>query len=170
MKRNELKFMPKFFDRYIFLVDENLDLIDGLVKTQNDFERVKNNLIIFQDFRYQPGKWTPRDILQHVIDNERIQSYRSLAFSRGDTNVLPGYDEKLYGNNTLANNRSIENLLEEFYMVRNATIVLYQHLSVEQLQKEGICFEVEVTPLALGFQIIGHAIHHLNVLEERYFN
>ena len=105
-----------------------------------------------------------------MIDNERIQSYRSLAFSRGDTNVLPGYDEKLYGNNTFANNRTIEDLMGEFHVVRSASIALFQHLSEEQLHKKGICFEVEVTPLALGFQIIGHAIHHLNILEERYFN
>lgn len=162
--------MPRFFDRYILLIDENADLISELEKTTNDFELVKEKLITLQNYRYQPGKWTPRDILQHVIDNERIQAYRSLAFARGDKNILPGYDEQLYGDNTNANNRTIEDLLEEFQIVRKASILLYKSFTDNQFRKKGISFEVEVTPLALGFQMIGHAMHHLKVLEERYFN
>lgn len=170
MKRSELKFLPKFFDRYILLIDEHTDLIVELGKTKDDFEQIKEKLLKFQDFRYQPGKWTPKDVLQHTIDNERVQGYRSLAFARGDKNILPGYEENLYADNTNANERTIENLLEEFQLIRNSNILLCQNFTVDQLHKTGICFEVEVTPLALGFQIIGHARHHMNVLEERYFN
>ncbi len=169
MKRSELKFLPKFFDRYILLVDENADLIQEFETTANDFEHVKEKLLRFKDYRYQPDKWTPKDILQHVIDNERIQCYRALAFARGDQNVLPGYEENLYADNTNANERTIEDLLEEFQVVRKASIILFKNFTDDQLHHKGICFEVEVTPLALGFQIIGHARHHLNVLEERYF-
>ena len=170
MKRSKLKFLPRFFDRYIILVDENAELIGELEKTRNDFETVKPKLLKCQDYRYQPDKWTPKDILQHIIDNERIQCYRSLAFARGDQNVLPGYEENLYAENTNANTRTIVDLLEEFQIVRRASIMLYQNFKEEQFHKTGICFEVEVTPLALGFQIIGHARHHLRILEERYFS
>jgi hypothetical protein len=169
MRRTDLKFLPKFFDRYIILIDENADLIDELEKTKDDFRKVMNKLINLQNYRYQPGKWTPRDVLQHVIDNERIQTYRSLAFARGDSNILPGYEENLYAENTSANNRSMEDLLEEFEIVRKSSIILYRNFTEVQFHKTGTCFEVEVTPLALGFQIIGHARHHMRILEERYF-
>lgn len=169
MKRSELKFLPEFFDRYILLVNKNTELISALKNTIDDFEKVKAQLLKYQDYRYQPEKWTPRDILQHIIDNERVQGYRSLAFARGDQNILPGYEENLYADNTNANDRTMDDLLEEFQIIRKSNIKLYQNLTKEQLLKRGVCFEVEVTPLALGFQIIGHAIHHLNVLEERYF-
>lgn len=168
MKRKELQFLPKFFDRYILLVDEDAALIDELVSTQNDFRTIQDELEQKQDYRYQPGKWTPKDILQHVIDNERIQSFRSLAFARGDQSIIPGYDEQLYANNTEAINRSIDELLEEFDVVRKSTILLYGSFTPEQLLRKGICFEIEVTPLALGFQIVGHARHHLSVLKNRY--
>ena len=169
MKRSELKFLPKFFDRYILLVDETAELIGEFEATSDDFEIVKEKLLKLKDYRYQPDKWTPKDILQHVIDNERIQCYRALAFARGDQYVLPGYDENLYANNTNANDRTIEDLLKEFKVVRNSSIILFKNFRDDQLHHKGICFEVEVTPLALGFKIIGHARHHLKVLEERYF-
>ncbi len=170
MKRSDLKFMPRFFDRYILLLDEDKDLISGLNETKDDFESVKALLTKFQEYKYQPGKWTPKDILQHVIDNERIQTYRALVFSRNDTNVLPGYDEQLYARHSNASERTIEDLLEEFQIVRQATIFLFRNFTVEQFHQKGICFEIEVTPLALGFQIIGHQIHHMKVLEDRYFS
>lgn len=162
--------MPEFFDRYILLLDEDKDLISGLKEAKDTFETVEDLLIKYQDYRYQPNKWTPKDILQHVIDNERIQAYRALVFSRSDTNVLPGYDEQLYARNSNAGERTVDDLLEEFQLVRQASIVLFKNFTVDQFHKRGVCFEIEVTPLALGFQIIGHQIHHLNVLNERYFN
>ena len=170
MKRNELKSMPQFFDRYILLVEEDAHLVEELMRTKDDFEKVKAKLIDLQQHRYQPEKWTPKDILQHIIDNERVQGYRSLAFGRGDQNILPGYEENLYADNTNADDRTVDELLEEFQIVRKSNIILYQNLTDQQLLRKGICFEVEVTPLALGFQIIGHAIHHMKVLEERYFS
>jgi hypothetical protein len=169
MKRSDLKFMPKFFDRYILLIDKNAELIEKLENTKNDFEYVKDKLLKFENYRYQANKWTPKDILQHIIDNERIQSYRSLAFARGDHSILPGYEENLYAQNTNANDRTIPDLLEEFKICRDASAMLFKNFKDEQLLKTGICFEIEVTPLALGFQIIGHAVHHLNILNERYF-
>lgn len=169
MRKSDLKFMPQFFDRYINQVSDDIDLISGLNGTLNLFEELKGKLLEFQDYRYAPEKWTPKDILQHVIDNERIQAYRSLVFSRGDEVILPGYDEQLYAFNSNANSRTIEDLLLEFQLIRKATIALFQSMKEEQMHLNGICFKVEVTPLALGFQMIGHQVHHMSVLKERYF-
>lgn len=162
--------MPEFFDRYITLVDNETDLIAGLLQSKDDFELVKSSLEKFQDHRYQPGKWTPRDVLQHVIDNERIQGYRALVFARNEQAVLPGYDEQIYAAHTNANERAIDNLLEEFHIVRQASIFLFRNFTEAQFHKTGTCFSIEVTPLALGFQILGHQIHHLKILKERYFD
>ncbi len=161
--------MPEFFDRYINQVDKETDLISGLEQSKDDFELVKASLERHQDYRYQPGKWTPRDVLQHVIDNERIQCYRALAFSRSDQVVLPGYDEQLYASDTNTNERTVDNLLIEFQIVRQASIFLFQNFKDEQFHISGVCSGVEVTPLALGFQILGHQIHHIKILKERYF-
>ncbi|WP_228852556.1 DinB family protein [Aegicerativicinus sediminis] len=168
MTTKDLPYLPEYFDRYINLVNKEKDLISIFEETKLDFENHRNWLENHSDFRYQPEKWTPRDILQHLIDNERIQSYRALVFSRNDHAVLPGYDENLYADNTSANMRSITDLLEEFTYVRNSTIKLFSSFSKDQLLKEGICFELKITVLALGFQIVGHQIHHLKVLQERY--
>lgn len=161
--------MPEFFDRYINQVDKETDLIAGLLQSKDDFELVKASLGRHQDYRYQPEKWTPRDVLQHVIDNELIQSYRALAFSRNDQVVLPGYDEQLYAAHSSANERTVDDLLAEFQIVRKASIFLFQNLREDQFHISGVCSGVEVTPLALGFQILGHQIHHLKILKERYF-
>ena len=107
--------------------------------------------------------------MQHIIDNERIQAYRELAFSRGETSSLPSYDEQKYAAHAHAEIRSMESLLDEFQIVRQASIALFGNFTEEQFHKNGVCSEIKVTPLALGFQIVGHGIHHMNVLRERYF-
>ncbi|AUP79458.1 DinB family protein [Flavivirga eckloniae] len=168
MTIKNLKFMPKFFDRYINQVDEDVELIQGLLDTKNDYSLIKDDLQIKENYRYEPDKWTPKQILQHVIDNERIQSYRALAISRGDQSIQPGYDEQLYVNN--CNDRTLESLLAEFKIVRESSIILFSSINEIQMLKEGVCFKVRITPLALGFQIIGHGTHHLRIIKERYIN
>ena len=161
--------MPKFFDRYINQVPDDTTLLDGLQDTKDDFEEVRELLEANQDYRYAEEKWTPKQILQHVIDNERIQSYRALVFARKDQNILPGYDEQLYAREDNSNLRAISDLLYEFKLVRESSILLFEYFSPEMFHRKGVCFNLEVTPLALGFQIIGHGMHHLKVLKERYF-
>tara|TARA_B100000809_G_scaffold263113_1_gene315599 strand:+ start:9342 stop:9677 length:336 start_codon:yes stop_codon:yes gene_type:complete len=109
-------------------------------------------------------------MLQHMIDTERILSYRTLVYSRNDSNGLTGFDENLYANNTNASEQTISDLLEEIQIVRTATICLFKNLSKEALYREGICFNVKMTSLALGFVIVGHLKHHIKVLYEKYFS
>ncbi len=161
--------MPEFYDRYINLVPENMALVEGLKASRSDYHEIKNLLEKHQDFRYEKDKWSPKDILQHVIDNERIQAYRALAISRCEENTLYGYDQNAYAEHTNASQRSIPDLLEEFRTVRDANIYLFKSFTNSMLLKEGVCSNIKVTPLALGLVNIGHAIHHLKVLCERYF-
>lgn len=170
MNKNDLKFIPDFYDRYISLVDDSVDLLDGLIQSKNIFESVSDELVIHEDYSYEPGKWTPKGVLQHVIDNERIMAYRALCISRGDVKTLNGYEENLYVENSNANLRTIQSLLEEFALVRESSIILFENFTDKMLYNTGVCSDIKVSTLALGLVIIGHSNHHLKVLRERYFS
>lgn len=133
------------------------------------FDIHREQLISFQNYEYEPGKWTPKDLLQHVIDTERVQAYRALAFARNDQNVMAGYDENAYAKNVDISELSMDDLLTEFKIVRRSTIALFSNFSDDMLLKEGVCFKIKVSVRSLGLILIGHPIHHVKVLETRYF-
>lgn len=169
MKRSEIVPMPQFFDRYINLV-EDVDLFEGFAKyTPEHVFAETEKLIALGDRVYAEGKWTVKDILQHVIDNERIMSYRALRFSRNDKAQLPGYDEEILAANTIANNRTIDDLMEEFAELRRSTITLFKNMDKTMLTRIGNANHTEISALALGFVILGHPLHHMNVVRDRYF-
>jgi hypothetical protein len=169
MKKSAINPMPEFFDRYIHLV-EDIDLFEAFEKYSPDkVYHEREALDALGDRVYAPGKWTVRDIIQHVIDNERIMAYRALRFSRNDQTLLPGYDEELLGANTIANQRSLSDLLEEFGQVRASTLLLFKGMNEEMMLRSGFAYKSNISALALGFVIIGHAGHHMRVIRERYF-
>lgn len=168
MKREDLAFMPEFFDRYIVLADESMSLTESLASTKNLFRNVQPDLTKLENYRYEDGKWTPKELLQHVIDTERIMAYRALCIARGEKQRLNGFSEKEYAETSNSNNRTIEDLLSEFDVVRASSIALFQSFDNSMLENIGISNDIEITPLALGFIIVGHAIHHFNVFNERY--
>jgi len=169
MKKSNIDPMPAFFDRYINLV-EDIDISEAFEKyaPEKVYEKAEE-LTVLGDKIYAPEKWTVKDILQHVIDNERIMSYRALRFSRNDNTVLPGYEEELLAANTIADQRTVADLLEEFSLVRKSTELLFKHMNEQMILRSGVAYKSEISALALGFVIIGHAIHHMNVIRERYF-
>jgi hypothetical protein len=168
MKKSDIHPMPMFFDRYIHQVTEN-DLMEALLNSQKAIDTINiEKLKSIGNKTYQEGKWTINDIFQHIIDNERIQSYRALRFARKDTTVLPGYDEGLFADNTNAKNRKLEDIIEELRVLRISTIQLYKSMNEESVLNSGICFSQNISPLALGFVIVGHQQHHLNVIKEKY--
>ena len=168
MIRSQINQMPPFFDRYINLVDD-VELVDGLQKSLQTFIEYDFSLLgRLGNHVYSADKWTVKDILLHIIDNERIQSYRALRFARNDKTVLHGYDEELLAANGCASSRTIQDLKNEFLSVRLSTITLFKSMTDEALQRKGMAFEVEISPLSLGFVIIGHQVHHFNVIKEMY--
>lgn len=169
MKKSDLKFMPQFFDRYINLVPDEETVLEALENSKTDLLEIKDLLEEYKDFKYQEGKWNPKEMLQHVIDTERILSYRALVYSRNDSAILSGFDENLYANNIDVSERSILGLLEELKIVRESTIYLFKNISIEAFHRVGVCFDVKMTSLALGFVIAGHPKHHIKVLKEKYF-
>lgn len=120
------------------------------------------------DHRYAEGKWSIKEVLQHIIDAERVFAYRALRFARKDATPLPGFDENLFAANAKTDKRSWDNLVEEFKIVRRSSELMFQSFDEEQLESGGISSNHPNYVLALGFVIVGHAIHHQRIAKERY--
>lgn len=157
-----------FYSTYIQAL-ENVHLIEELEISVHELIRFVQNIPMNKfDYRYAEGKWTIKEILQHLIDCERIFSYRALRFSRNDNTPLPGFEENDYVKNTDAVNRSIQDLLTEMAVVRQATLSLFKSFSPEQLLRKGIASGNEISVRAIGFIITGHQKHHQKIFQERY--
>lgn len=120
------------------------------------------------DFSYAPNKWSLKDLLQHIIDTERIMSYRLLRIARNDQTPLPGFEENDYASNAKAVNRTFDSLKKEMKAVRQATDLLIESLTEEQLGNAGIASGKRATANAIGYIIFGHLLHHKKIIEERY--
>ncbi|NQY29225.1 MAG: DinB family protein [Flavobacteriaceae bacterium] len=119
-------------------------------------------------FSYKEGKWTVRELLLHLIDTERIFQYRALRFARNDKTSLPGYDENFYVPNSNANSRDIASLLKEYEAVRNSTIALFNSFNEETMLVIGYSGGDTMSVRAIAYVILGHQIHHINIVKERY--
>ena len=118
--------------------------------------------------RYAPEKWSIRQTLNHITDNERIFAYRALWFARGFETPLPGYDQNIGVANAAANNIPWNTHIEEFRRVRLATISLFSNLPPEAWMRRGSVEGNPFTVRAIAYVIAGHFAHHLEVLHKRY--
>lgn len=168
MPRPDLNRVPEFYHNYINQVKEN-ELMEAFKNQTSVFTKFLHDIPAGKrDYRYAEGKWTIREILQHIIDAERIFSYRGLCFARKDSTPLPGFDENTYTDNAKADKRDWEELVEEFKTVRRGTELLFGSFDNEQLETAGTASGKPNYVSAIGFIIAGHATHHLNVIRERY--
>lgn len=119
-------------------------------------------------YSYAEGKWTINEVVQHLLDTERVFAYRALCFSRKDIIELPGFDQDEYLINSNANSRSRESIIEEYQSVRNATITLFKSFSEEMLIQIGVASNSPLSVRAAGYIIIGHEKHHCNVIKDNY--
>lgn len=169
MNKAAIPLMPPYYAKYLPLVPED-NLLDAMYASLNQIKQLDLDKIKSIGHNvYAPGKWTVHELLQHIIDTERIFNYRALAFARGEAANLPPMDENAYSANSGASQRSIDDIVSEMITVRNASISLFKSFTPEMLQKIGTANNTENSVLALGFFLVGHAIHHLNVMRERYF-
>ena len=168
MRRSDINPMPQYWDRYINLVPdvELSEAFENSIRQLDELDR--SALARVGDKTYSPGKWTVKDIIQHLIDGERVITYRALMFARRDATKPPSFDQELFAETALANRRTTDDLLDELLNVRRATKNLYDSFDDETLKARGISYEYEVSVLDLGFTIVGHQIHHLNVIADRY--
>ena len=168
MKKTQLPFMPQYFDRYINQVETD-DLSTSFAESEKEFAGFPmKELAKIADLSYAPGKWTVKEMFQHLIDCERIFAYRALCISRGEKQSLPSFEEDDYARSSESNRRDINDLLKEYAIVRESVLLLYQSFSEKMLLSEGLSGGNPISVAAIGFSIIGHRTHHLNILKERY--
>lgn len=159
-----------WYANYIAQTGDN-DLIEELEISVHRLIRFVQNIPMDKfDYRYAEGKWTIKDILQHLIDAERIFSYRALRFARHDQTPLSSFEEDDYAIAANGSRRSIQDLLTEVAVVRQSTLSLFKSLTQQELLRIGIAVDKPMSVRALGFVIIGHQNHHQKIFQERYLD
>jgi len=157
-----------FYSRYI---DKSAgkDLIDLLDAGSNQLAEMLQTISNDEArFSYAEGKWTIKEVVGHMVDTERIMALRSLAFARGDTHPLPGFDQDAYVEAANFNERPLDDLMHEYRAVRSSTIQLFSSFTDEMLTAQGTASGSIFSVRALGYVIAGHEIHHLEILREKY--
>ncbi|WP_299248167.1 DinB family protein [uncultured Lacinutrix sp.] len=166
---NKNEYLP-YFQPYINKIGDLIlleGLVDGLEKTITFLKSIPEDKL---EYRYEANKWTIKEIVCHLIDSERIFAYRALRFARKDKTAVAGFEQDDYILASEANKRSMEDLLEEFTLVKQASIALYKTFGTdsEVLKRTGVAGGGEVSVRALGFLIAGHEKHHCDIIRERY--
>ncbi len=150
-------------------LDTNKNCIDNLQYSLNKIFEILGNLPNEkQNYAYANGKWTIKELLQHLIDTERIFAYRALRISRNDKENIRGFDENDFVNNANVSDIAFIDLLKEFSQVRKSTITMYNGFTKEMLLKVGTASNLSISVRALGVLLSGHVLHHLRIIEERY--
>lgn len=157
-----------YYQRYISLVPEQ----DVLIALD---QQLADTMILLRSlseqhgvFRYEPGKWSVKEVFGHTIDTERIMSYRALRIARNDRTPIEGFEQDDYVKYGAFDSRTVSNLGREFEQVRRATISLFRNLEPEAWLRRGIANKVEISVRALAYIIAGHELHHRALLKEKY--
>ena len=157
-----------YYGKYIEKVPDG-DLVSLLREQVMDTVALLRDLSDAQgNAAYAPGKWSIKEVLGHVIDTERVMSYRALTFARAPGSELPGFDENAWTPAGNFNTRTIADLLEELEVVRATTTHFARHLGEETLTRRGRANGAEVSVRALLYIIAGHERHHVELLRDRY--
>ncbi len=157
-----------FFQGYLSATEEN-EVADALKNSMRSFKKMIKALPRKKiDYAYAEGKWTIRELLQHLIDAERVFAYRALWFARKDPAPLPGFDENNWATHAKATNKKWKDLVMEFELVHQSTEMMFESFDDEQLLSSGIASDHPINVIALGFIAAGHLQHHINIIYERY--
>lgn len=157
-----------YYHLYISQVAHD-DLLPALQEMHNETQAFIASIPEEKEgYAYAEGKWTLKQVVQHVIDTERIFAYRALCIARGDKTEFSGYDENEYARQAPTTSRTLTEMAREFLYVRNATLALFNTLDEDMLNRRGHANGVPMTPLAIGFIIAGHERHHMNVIRTKY--
>ncbi len=165
-----LETIPTFYKGYVKLV-EHADVIQALrISGFRTMELIHSIPEEKTDYRYAEGKWSIREVLCHMLDAERIFSYRALRFARNDRTPLSGFDENAYAPYLNATGRSLAQIGDEMQHLRTTTVDLFQSFSEEMLKRKGTANNNELAVGAIGIIIAGHETHHCKVIRERYLS
>jgi uncharacterized damage-inducible protein DinB len=157
------------------------DFLKKLPADINIFKQLKDNAITLKNLlsslteqqlttAYATGKWTIKDILQHLIDFERVLVYRAMSFARNDKRPIPFFDENEYAKQANATNQSIKKLVKDYKAVRQSTLAFFENQTAASLRRTGIASNFTMSVRACAWIICGHELHHINIIHERYLN
>jgi uncharacterized damage-inducible protein DinB len=167
-KPKEAEYSP-YAIQYIGLLPDDGLVLDHLRK---NFEATRAFLLSLPEdkllYRYAADKWTVKEIVLHIADDERIYAYRALRFARNDRTKLPGFDQDEYTRYSGANQRTLDNLLDELATVRAATLSLFNGLGDDTLTRTGVASGNVMSVRAIAYHIAGHELRHMNIIRERY--
>lgn len=157
-----------YYGKYTSLVPEG----ELLATMTEQFERTLATLRNISETqsltRYEPGKWSIKEVVGHMVDTERIMSYRALRIARGDETPLPGFEQDDYVRVVNSDARPFAEIVDEFQKVRQATLALFRSFEEAALRRRGTASNFAVSALALTYIVAGHEKHHMNVLQTKY--
>jgi hypothetical protein len=168
MNRPQPEEYVPFYNTYISKVGDG-DIIDILTKQHTDantfLKAIPSDKALYA---YADGKWSIKQVVGHIIDTERIMTYRLLRFARNDRNELKGFEQDDYITQSRFNEFGLDELIDEFFYLRKANLYLFKSLSAEEKKRGGLANDNPVTVNALLYIIAGHVDHHISILKERY--
>jgi hypothetical protein len=157
-----------YYERYTRLVAEG-DLISTLGSQWSETRALLSSIPEQRGtYRYAPDKWSIKEVLGHMIDTERIMTYRALRIARGDTTPLPAFEQDDYARNAGSDGVKLASLIDEFDAVRRASILLFQHVSPDACTRCGTASGNPISVRALAWIVAGHELHHRQVLKDKY--
>ncbi len=145
------------------------DFLYNLRSVHHETQEILSNLSEAKgNYRYEEGKWSIKEIMMHLIDTEQIFAYRALSIARGDQTELPGFDQNSYAEAVDVSNRSVASLAEEFAITRDFSHVMFKNFNPDFFTRIGIANGNKTSVRAIAYMILGHELHHIGVLKERY--
>ncbi len=170
MTRPDPETLPPYYKTYVDHVSD-LDLSDALHKAGRLTQELLQSIAEDKgNFRYADGKWSIKEVLNHIMDAERVFAYRALRFSRNDQTPLQPFEENDYAVQANAHGRTIKQLAGEMHRLRESSIDLFASFNAEMLRRTGIASNKKISVINLGYIIAGHDLHHRKILLERYLN
>lgn len=158
----------KYIQRYLDLVPSE-NWIEEMKTASAETLEIYESLSEEQgNFAYAEGKWSLKTLLQHLIDTEKVFAYRAMRFSRKDQSLVSGFDEETWADNSYVETRTLKSLIKEFKVTRKQSVIFFKTLPAEALQLIGIVNENEIKVETIGKLTVGHNLHHLNIIKERY--
>lgn len=157
-----------YYERYVSLVSEP-DALAALTVQPDEVRRLIASVPAHREsFRYEPGKWSIREVLGHLVDGERVFGYRAYCISRGELAALPAFDENAYVAASRYGEIPLAELGREWLAVRETNMIALRRLDEEAWARKGIASGKPVSVRALAFVMVGHVRHHEAILLERY--
>jgi hypothetical protein len=169
MRKPDLNEIPEYYHQYVNLVPDG-DFSKLMTKNVDQLKDTLDKNTKGSNYAYAEGKWTILEIVSHLIDVERVMMNRVHCFSRGEKNSIPGFDHDAYVTDADLSNKSLSGLVEEFELIRAANLAMFKNFSTAEWERRGTANNVQFTVRALAYIMMGHVIHHCNVIEEKYYD